>query len=924
MQSVKLVFDRDQAYQLNAVQSVIDLFDGQPLVKGGLEISFSDRDTSVLLTDKGVGNNLILSEEQLFDNMQKVQKRNKISTPKEQDITSWTDEDGTDYWISSKLATISHESEEDGDLKKYAYPNYTIEMETGTGKTYTYLRTIYELNRIYGFSKFVIVVPSIAIREGVITTLRITHDHFQEIYNNPPQNYTMYDRLNLTSLRNFATSTAIQILVINIDSFTRDSNVINTIRETGTKPIEFIQLTKPIVIVDEPQNFETPIRQQAISNLHPSFTIRYSATHRNLYNLVYSLNPVQAYDLGLVKHIEVDGVTSDDDYNSAFIRVKSIIRGKRKLKANITIYSSRQHSVVPTDTTVEIGDDIYEKSNWRDMYKNGYVINSINSENESIEFANGLTMHVGETQGGLTDEVMKFQIERAVKWHFEKVEKLKAFNIKVLSLVFIDRVANYRIYDEGGNPVKGKYALWIEDSINKYKAIHPGLIPYDVETLHNGYFSSDKSGKGKAKIEFWTDTEGTTLKDNDTYALIMQDKERLLSTDEPLQFIFTHSALREGWDNPNVFQICTLNESRSELKKRQEIGRGLRLPVNAEGKRVFDKAVNILTVVANESYEDFSKALQQEIQDETSVDFTGRINNAREKGKVKLTKQLTPENCPLFFDIWQRINKKTSYSVELKTDELISLSVEAIKKMPVTQQPIIQSRTASLNVTTAGIVDNLKAITIKRSQPIQYLVPNVYKYIQNKLDITRKTIHRILIESDRYVELTINPQMYLDNVIACIKSVLNKLLVDGVKYKIINDTCYEITLFKNDEIETYLSRLFSVTHSDKTLYNYIQCDSDIEKTFAGDCEKDDCVKFFFKLPRSFKVSTPIGDYTPDWAVVFEYDTRIYFIAETKGTLNKQLLREVEQMKIACGEKHFAQFKTEGVEYRLATSITDLH
>ena len=906
---MKLQFEKNQAYQLAAIQSVIRVFEGQPLAKGAFEISFALEGASIAFTEKGIGNNLVLTNEQLLANVQSIQENNAIA-PSETLVRSYSDNRQIEY---TPL-------------------NFTVEMETGTGKTYTYLRTVYELSKVYGFKKFVIVVPSVAIREGAVKNLEITHEHFQALYGNPSINFLMYDSKNLTALRSFATSNAIQVLVINIDSFTKDSNIINTKRETGIKPIEYIQATAPIVIVDEPQNMETDVRRAAIHNLAPLCTLRYSATHRNLYNLVFSLNPVQAYDLGLVKQIEVDGIKSDSNYNAAYIEFKGVQPGKKTLKAKLSIYINDKNNVKQKDFTVDLGTDLFELSNGRDIYKDGFILNSIRAADGEIEFSNGLILREGTTQGGLTDEVMKYQIERTVRWHFEKLKKLKPKGIKVLSLFFIDKVANYRNYVEG-EAEKGKFALWFEETFNRVigQPAYQNLMPFVANEVHNGYFSQDKKGTFK-------DTKGTTKEDEDTYSLIMKEKERLLSLEEPLQFIFSHSALREGWDNPNVFQICTLNESKSDIKKRQEIGRGLRLPVDSNGQRVQDKHINVLTVIANETYEDFSAALQREIQEETSVEFKDRIKNARDKAQIKLTKELTLENFPLLFEIWSRISHKTRYSVEYSRDELIMRTVAELKdlnKVPATKRPMLESRTARIQYTEEGIEANLSDTAIKITPQIKYTIPDVYGYIQSRVDITRNTIFEILKQSDRYSELEINPQLFLDNVIGAIQRALNTLLVEGVKYEQINGQRYEMSLFRNEEIETYLSNLFEVGKGkedeerqaalDKTVFNYIPIDSEtVELPFAKDCEADPDIKFFFKLPRSFKIPTPIGGYRPDWAIVFENDNRIYFVVETKGTLNRQALTGLEAMKIECGEKHFALFKSLGVEYKLAVTARDLY
>lgn len=905
---MKLQFDSQQDFQLAAIRAAVDVFEGQPLRQGDYEISFGIEGASIALTEKGVGNRLVLSEEQLLQNIRAVQGKNGVAP-------------------SEQLERCHYLKDADKGETDFIPLNLTIEMETGTGKSYTYLRTIFELNQVYGFKKFVIVVPSVAIREGAVKNLEVTEEHFRGLYGNPPFNFLMYDSGKLNALRNFAISNAIQVLVINIDSFTKDTNIINTVRETGVKPIEYIQATNPIVIVDEPQNMETDVRKAALHNLNPLCTLRYSATHRNLYNLIYSLNPVQAYDLGLVKQIEVDGITSDNNYNAAFIHFKGVQSGKNSLKAKLSIYVNEGSGVKQKEFKVGVEDDLYKLSGEREIYKEGFILNNIRASEGEIEFSNGLIVREGETQGGLTDEIMKFQIERTVAKHFEKVKKRKPLGIKVLSLFFIDKVANYRNHDETGNSNKGKFALWFEEIFTRYANQNPGLIPFSAEEVHNGYFSQDKKGSGKEKKEVWVDTAGTTAKDNDTYALIMKHKERLLGLEEPLQFIFSHSALREGWDNPNVFQICTLNETGSALRKRQEIGRGLRLPVNSDGLRVQDKHINILTVVANETYEDFARALQNEIQEETSVEFKDRIKNARAKAQVSLTKELTPENCPLFFEIWDRIKHRTRYRVEFSSEELILRTVAELKdfnKVPLTKRPALEARTARLGYSEEGVETQLTDIGRRSTQEIKYLIPDVYGYIQSRVDITRKTIFEILKQSDRYGELEINPQMFLDNVVGAIQRTLNSLLVEGVQYERINGQAYEMSLFRFEEIETYLSNLFQVSDTEKTLFNYVPVDSAIESEFARDCEADSNVKFFFKLPRAFKVPTPIGNYVPDWAIVFENDNRVYFVSETKGTLNRQMLREVERMKIECGERHFALFKEAGVEYRLAVTTKDLY
>lgn len=896
---MKLEFDGHQDYQLEAIKAVIDIFDGQPLAKGNFEIPLNSGVSSLVFSDNGIANNLEISHEAILKNVQAIQEKNGL--------------------------TLSDKLEESGDVPL----NFTIEMETGTGKTYVYLRTIFELNKQYGFLKFVIVVPSVAIREGVVKNLEITAAHFQDLYNNTPVNAVMYDSKNHSNLRNFATSNAIQVLVINIDSFAKDSNVINTMRESGIKPIEYIQHSRPIVIIDEPQNMETEIRKAAIANLNPLCSIRYSATHKNFYNLLYSLNPVQAYDKGLVKQIEVDGITSDSNASAAFVAFKKLMLGKRNLQAKVTVYVNAASGVNAKELTLNLGDNLFEKSQGRECYKEGFILNSINAEQRTLEFSGGLILHEGEAQGGLNDDILKFQIERTVENHFEKLAKLKPQGIKVLSLFFIDRVANYRDYSTEGEAAQGKFALWFEAAFNKtiQKKEYQGLCDFAVEQVHNGYFSCEKKTVGKTKTELWIDSkEKNTKADEDTYHLIMTQKERLLSLDEPLQFIFSHSALREGWDNPNVFQICTLNETKSELKKRQEIGRGLRLPVNAHGVRIKDKSINVLTVIANESYEDFSKALQNEIESETGVKFESRIKNKRNKDTIKLSKELTPENYPLLFEIWDKIKHKTRYAVKYSTEDLIKQSVENLQdfnQFPATKRPLLMARKAAITINEEGIAGDLTGISIKQTDDSIYPVPDVYAYIQNRVNVSRNTVFEVLKQSQRYTELTINPQMFLDTVVMAIRSALNGLLVNGIEYYRINNSFYEMNLLEAEQIETYLDGLQEVKKQEKTLFNYYPVDSDIERKFAADCEADGNIKFFFKIPRGFKIPTPIDNYVPDWAIVFENDQRIYFVNETKGSLSKDDRRGNENMKISCAEKHFALCDSD-VHYKVAVTVKDLH
>ena len=622
---MKLTFEPNLEYQQEAIRAVVGLFEGQTLEDSDYRYGMQE-DGQFDFID-GVGNHLALTDEQILVNLQKVQEQNEVP-------------------VSESLDGM----------------HFSVEMETGTGKTYVYLRTIYELNSRYGFKKFVIVVPSVPIREGVLKNLQITHEHFQTLYDNIPVNYKVYDRNRISQLRGFATSDNIEILVINIDAFAKDENVINKPNDklNGQEPIKFIQSACPIVIVDEPQNMESEKRSAAIANLNPLCTLRYSATHRNRYNLIYSLNPVKAYDMGLVKQIEVDSVLEENSQNNAFVELTAITATKTKIIAKITIDVNDKDGVKRKSVAVKVGDDLYNLSNNREIYRNGFIVEGIDASNGFVSFSNNEVLCQGQQQGGLNDEIMKFQIRRTIEEHLNKELKLNKQGIKVLSLFFIDRVANYRSYDAQGMPVEGKFAVWFEEIYNELiaKPIYQPLNKYPIEKIHNGYFSQDKKGQLK-------DTSGETQADDNTYNLIMKDKETLLDINNPLRFIFSHTALREGWDNPNVFQICTLNETKSEMKKRQEIGRGLRLAVNQDGARIYDKNINRLTVVANEAYNDFAKALQSELKEDCGVDFGNRIKPKRDRIAVTYRKGF--EADPLFLAIWEKLKTKTTYRVKYDT-----------------------------------------------------------------------------------------------------------------------------------------------------------------------------------------------------------------------------------------------------------------
>lgn len=873
---MKIKFDGHQQYQIDAVNAVCDLFKSQPLASAVSSISFA-ASPGELFDELGVANNLEVKEEKILENLREVQKSQVLP-------------------VSPALDGM----------------HFSIEMETGTGKTYVYLRTVYELNARYGFKKFVVVVPSVAIREGVQKSIEITRSHFADLYGNIPCETWVYDSAHLSRLRQFAASNQLQILIVNIDAFNKTVNVINKEQDklSGRRPIEFLRACRPIVIIDEPQNFESELARQAIDSLSPTYTLRYSATHRNLYNLVYRLDPVRAYDLRLVKRIEVDSVLDEENFNKPFVALETIEATKSKVTAKLVI--DVMGSTGPIRKTVRVsgnGVDLFDVSGERDAYR-GYIVDEIDAGNGYIAFTNGLLISQGESQGGSRDDVMKAQIRETVREHLEKELTVRKTlqvgkRVKILSLFFIDRVANYV-------PAEGKIRKWFVEAYGECSTLQrfKELGLPSVEAVHGGYFSETK---GHAR-----DTSGDSVADNDAYALIMRDKERLLSLGEPLRFIFSHSALREGWDNPNVFQICTLNETVSEVKKRQEIGRGLRLPVDESGDRCNDAKLNVLTVIANESYEKFAAQLQTEIEDECGVQFEGRIADKRERRKVTLRKGWRLDAD--FLGLWEKIKYKTRYSVSYDTNELIAKASERIAQMPAVTRTKILTKKARINIDKTGVLASLQSTKEATIDGGLDFFPDALSYLQRETELTRSTIARILIESGRLGDLLVDAQDFLDKALGILRTVMQEFMVDGVKYERLDGAEYEMYLFEQQELDGYLSRMIEVN---KSIYDLIEFDSEVERKFAEELEAREDIILFVKLPRWFKVETPVGSYNPDWAIVKRCEgdnPKLYLVRETKGAVDQLNLRGIEWAKICCGRAHFSKL---GVDYKHVASASEV-
>jgi len=992
---MKLQFDSQQQFQLDAVAAITDLFDGQTECTPEFAV-INMGDSGGLFagqarTELGVSNHLLVDEEKLTGNARKIQLRNDIEV------------------LDPGLSLEAWELFDTASNQPRRCPHFSVEMETGTGKTYVYLRTIYELSRRYGFQKFIIVVPSVAIREGVLKNIEITREHFRALYNNLPCEHFVYDARKVNRLRQFATSNTLQILVINIDAFRknfsggeeeRKSNVIykESDKLSGRQPIEFVQAARPIVIIDEPQSVDsTEKAQEAIKALNPLCTLRYSATHRNTYNLVYRLDPIRSFELKLVKQIVVASAATEGTANEAFVRVEKIDY-KNGIKAKLRIHDQTAAGPKEKSVTVRLGSDLFILSHERAHYAQGYSVAEIEAEagREFIRFNNGTTLKVGEERGGRQADLWQAQIKHTIKRHLEKELQLCGRGIKVLSLFFIDRVANYRDYDQAGQPIKGKFAQAFEAELaalgtqERYKQLE--WLGQPINRLHNGYFAKDKKGVLK-------DTRGDTQADDEVYNLIMKEKERLLAIDEPLRFIFSHSALREGWDNPNVFQVCTLNETKSAVKKRQEIGRGLRLPVDQEGRRVFDESINKLYVMANESYEDFARALQTEYEEDCGVSFgkvpltalaklkrvvdgveqqvgakvgeelrlalvaqnmidpEGRIQAGfdprRANFKLDLPeahRELTPvvidllaayqierhirrdrddgpnrfrkdiALSPDFQHLWAQIRPKTTFRVEFDTDELVHRAVNAIKKMETIEVPRIRLRAGQLDVSRGGVNTHAVSVAEEKLGYGSLPLPDLLAYLQNETELTRSTLVRILSESGRLGEFFNNPQRFMDSIAAILKYELHRLLVDGIKYEVIDgagpEAEWEMVLFKNEELINYLT----AQKVNKSVYEYVVYDSEVEREFARRLDEREDIKLFMKLPRWFEIDTPVGKYNPDWAILKHDGQALYLVRETKATRDYMQLRNSETDKIRCGMKHFEVL---GVPFAVAVTADEV-
>lgn len=983
---MKIHFNQSLGFQLDAIQSVVDLFQGANRYDSVFSVAKSKEDLFGKLAT-GFSNDLVISENRLLENLQAVQIRNGVG-----------------------LSDSLHKN----NLQ------YTIEMETGTGKTYVYLRTIFELNKTYGFTKFIIVVPSVAIREGVKATIRQTREHFGGLYDNVVFREFVYSSKDIAQIRTYATNASIEIMIINIDAFNSEDNVINRPHyETGGIPLSVIQNVNPIVILDEPQEMESANAQNSIKALKPLFVLRYSATHITKVNPIYRFSAYEAYEQGFVKQIEVAGMQAANDKMDAFVRFYEYDAKKQEIKLELDV-QNRKGIVERKMVKCEVGDSL-EDLTGREIYRD-YTIGEISVVNKRWQLSFTTVadrLFLGETLGGLSVEAyQKVQIYKTIEEHLEKelLFSTRDQKIKVLSLFFIDRVANFKSYDEDGNKIDGKYARWFDEAYSelknraRYQVLFelPSHKEIDIEKIRNGYFSEDK---GRA-----VDTTGKTGKDDSIYKVIMEKKEMLLDYNYPLRFIFSHSALGVGWDNPNVFQICTLNESQSEIRRKQSIGRGLRICVDDTGNRVYDRTVNTLTVVANETYEEFVANLQSDIELETgvpfgsfqadyfsnalvSVDEQGKpvmlgekqseivFNALKESGLITVTKATRKKpamgkltdglilkvknnetlNLPLdlqpyeaaivekikaiipkkttikdkskertlklnkqvylneeFVQLWNKIKHKTTYDVRFDSGALKAKIVAQVNGKIKREGAKIIYRKAAITQKLSGLESTEKYIDVIAVEENASYLPDVLSFLQNETQLTRNTLIDILLQLD-LEPLRINPQMFMEEVLLIINEVKLEFLVDGIQYrKLDNQEYYVQELFEaiDTPIKGYLES--NLLESKKSPFDYVRYDSTVESDLAKSFEQSNNVKVYAKLPSKFKVQTPLGDYNPDWALLWEQggDTKLYFVLESKGTLKKLSQRPLEYFKIKCGERHFEALQ-ENMEYRVVTSIEDI-
>lgn len=1005
---MKLQF-KHQKFQADAAKAVVDVFAGQPYL------------TSTYLMDRG-------SETQQL-------------TLEERDFTGWRNApvvpELSDQSILEHLNRIQRANQIAPSPRLEGRYNLTVEMETGVGKTYTYIKTMYELNKHYGWSKFIVVVPSVAIREGVYKSFQVTQEHFAEEYGKKIH-FFIYNSARLTEIDRFASDSSINVMIINSQAFNargKDARRIYMKLDEfrSRRPIDVIAKTNPILIIDEPQSVEGKQTRERLKEFNPLFTLRYSATHRanSIYNMVYRLDAMEAYNKKLVKKIAVKGITeSGSTATDGYVYLESINLSKADPTATLQFDYRGAAGVRKVTRKVGIGYNLYDNSGDTtklEEYKNGFVVKAIDGRDDSLEFLNGVRLHAGDVVGRVSeDQLRRIQIRETILSHIERERQLFYRGIKVLSLFFIDEVAHYKQYDDAGQPRNGIFADMFEEEYRDIvstlqlgigeEAYLKYLDAIRAEDTHAGYFSVDK--KGHMTDSRLGDRKEQTSDDSDAYNLIMKNKELLLDRNpkkSPVRFIFSHSALREGWDNPNVFQICTLKQSSSDVRKRQEVGRGLRLCVNQDGERMDANvlgndvhSVNVLTVIASESYDSFARGLQSEMAEaladrpravtadlfrgslirdnagsEQVVDaelaqaiyfdlvvngyvdrkggLTDKFYEDKASDQVKLAEEVSacagsileildsmyndkamlPENArsghvtlqvdpdkltmPEFEALWSRINRKSAYTVNFDTRELIQKAIAALNRdLRVAK---IYFRVESGSMDEVRSKDSLlegSSFSRKKSetysQDRQVRANSAVKYdlvgkLVDETGLTRKTVIAILtgIQPVIFNQFRENPEEFIIKAANLINDEKAIAIIQHISYHVLDDR-YSTDVFTAPKLRGKLDT--NAMRAGKHLYDHILYDSANERDFASELDTSSDVAVYVKLPDSFYISTPVGRYTPDWAIAFHEGTvkHIYFVAETKGSMRSIQLRDIERAKLHCAREHFKAISSGDVVY----------
>ncbi len=1004
---------KHQKFQADAAKAVVDVFAGQPYL------------TPSYMMDRGSG----FYQQTLTD---------------EEDFTGWSNHkivpEISDRIILENLQKVQRTNQLKPSAKLEGHFNLTIEMETGVGKTYTYIKTMYELNKHYGWSKFIVVVPSIAIREGVYKSFQVTQEHFAEEYGKKVR-FFIYNSAQLTEIDRFASDNSICAMIINSQAFNakgKDARRISMKLDEfrSRRPIDIIAKTNPILIIDEPQSVEGKQTKENLKQFNPLLTLRYSATHKSdsIYNMVYRLDAMEAYNKRLVKKISVKGISeSGSTATESYVYLESINLSKAAPTATLQFDYKGTSGIRKITRTVSEGYNLYDNSGNMEEYKQGFVVSRIDGRDDSMEFLNGIKIYAGDVIGKVSeDQLRRIQIRETILSHIQRERELFYKGIKVLSLFFIDEVEKYRIYDEAGQAADGIYAqMFVEEYNDVIGNLQIGIGEDDyikylqaipAEKTHAGYFSIDKRGK---MINSKVGRKETTTDDVDAYELIMKNKELLLDRDpkrSPVRFIFSHSALREGWDNPNVFQICTLKQSSSEVRKRQEVGRGLRLCVNQDGERMDTNVlgedvqnVNVLTVIASESYDSFAKGLQTEIAEAvadrpravTAELFVGKVikddkgneqvvdqDTARaihfdlivsgyidKKGiltdkyyadkanhEIKVAeevadsaasvieiidtiydgKSMMPENArsnnvelhvdenklamPEFKALWAKINAKSTYVVDFDTEELIRKAVQSLDRKLRVSKIVFKVETGTMEtikskeelVSGASFVKEEAASyghTITASTNVKY---DLIGKLVEETGLTRKAVIQILkgIQPSVFNQFKDNPEEFIIKAAALINDEKATAIIEHITYDVMDDH-YGTEVFTDPTIKGRLG--VNAMKAKKHLYDHIVYDSGNEQKFAAELDINTNVAVYVKLPDGFYISTPVGHYNPDWAIAFYEGTvkHIYFVAETKGSMNSMQLRLIEESKIHCAREHFKAISNGEVVYDVVNSYQSL-